>query len=128
MAVANAVVSGEVRRRLGGSDQVVGRQSVDRRRHRDLANLGTGGGKGISCGSGLSQNLGLEPVSHLAGAHQLGDETNSQAGNAVIEVGNRRLDHLRNRGGVARVVTGDDIEQRGGISDGLGERADLIER
>ena len=45
--VAHAVEAGQVRRRLGRGDQVVGRQPVDGGRHRDLVELGAGRLEGV---------------------------------------------------------------------------------
>ena len=39
-----------------------------------------------------------------------------------------RCDRAGDRGGVERVVAGDDVEQQRGVGDGGGERADLVER
>ena len=45
--VAHAVVAGQVRRRLGGRNEVVGREAVAELGYRDLLHLGAGPGQGV---------------------------------------------------------------------------------
>ncbi len=80
-AVAHAVEAGQVARRLGRGDQVVGREAVGDGRDRHLLHRGAGGGQGVG---GLADPGGDVGVDALA--HQLGDHADPEAVDAVVEV------------------------------------------
>ena len=79
-AVAHAVVAGQVARRLGRGDEVVGGQAVDRRPGTDTSStLAPGGGEGVGGGVEPGQHVGVDAVA------QLGDDADPQAVDAVVE-------------------------------------------
>ena len=121
MAEAHAVVAGEVARRLGRSDQVVGGQAVAERRHLDVDDLG----------AGVAQRVErfLEPGGDIRARalRQVGDASDAESGDAHVELAGDLEGALADRGRVHRVVAGDRFEHQRGVGDVVGERADLVE-
>ena len=125
-SVPDAVVTGEVGRRLGHGDDVVGADAVFRvrrhlQRHVDQPGPVRLHGRCRLLDGGA--NLRVQ-----SGGEVLPDQADLQTFDPSLQpcrvVGHRLLD----RGGVARVVAGDRPQQQGGIADVPGDAADLIER
>src|SRR5215218_1541985 len=123
VAVPHTVVAREVRRRLGGSDQVVARQAVfDRTRKRALLDLR----------AELAAVVDRAPyrVGHAwLDALRLVQLLRHADANAVQILGVRQLDRRNVHGRrVARVAAGDDLVEEGRVANGLRGRPDLVER
>ena len=120
--VAHAVVAGQVARRLGRRDQVVGGEPVADGRDRHLVDLGPGAARATStAASSRASTSGSMPAGSSVMRPMRRPSTPSLQ---------RRPDgrgRLRDRRGVERVVPGDDLEEQRGVGDGGGERADLVE-
>ena len=121
MAEADAVVAGEVARRLGRGDQVVGGEAVAERGHLDVDDLG----------ARLAQRVErlVEPRCDVGARAlgQVGDASDAQSGDAHLELAGDVERALADRGRVHRVVAGDRLEHERGVGDVVGERADLVE-
>ena len=125
-AVADAVVAGQVARRLGRGDQVVGRQAVDRR---PAPTTSSTFAPAALERLGAPRARGPRRRASMPSRHQLGDDADPQALDAVVERGRRPTAPAR----------GIDVESSGswpaitssserGVGHGGGERADLVER
>ena len=79
---AHAVVAGEVRRSLRRRDEVVGGQAVHRCRDCHLLHLGAGALQGLGRGSYTGHDIGRNAF----GAHQLADQTDPEAVDALVEL------------------------------------------
>ena len=123
-AEAHAVVPGQVARRLGGVDEVVGGQPVDDGRHRDLVDLGPGLLEGVDGLAHPGHHVGLDAL----GLAQLGHDPDAQPGDTLGEAGTHVRHGLRDRRGVAWIVPGDGLVERSGVGHGAAERSDLVER
>ena len=125
-AVADAVEAGEVGRRLGRGDQVVGGQPVDRGGHRHLVDLGPGrlegGGRLPDPGGdvGAGAHVAVEHLPHQADPQALDPPAQLRAASARAASGDR--------GGVEGVGPGDHVVEQRGVGHGGGERPDLVER
>ena len=123
-AVPDAVVAGQVRRRLGRGDQVVGREAVHGGRHVDLLHLGPRRGQCVGGLPGARHHVGGDPL----GADQFRDDADPQTVHAFTQTSGSRWRHTRKRCGVGRVGAGDHVEQQGGVGHVGRQRPDLIER
>ena len=126
-AVAHAVEAGQVRRDLGGHDQVVGAQRVFQVRARDLDDLR----------ASLAQLLdggveGVDDVLLVTLAAQLLDDADLQALHGALcshgfdslgERGNRLVQRRR----VVGVVAADQLGEYGRVGDRAGDGADLVQ-
>ncbi len=122
-AVAHAVVAGQVRARLRGSDEVVaGHPVLDRARQRRLADLGAELLGQADRGVHRLGDAGLDAL----GLVQLLRDADADALEVLARGQRDRLGQL-DRGRVLRVVAGDDLVEPGVVADGLRHRTDLVE-
>ena len=75
--------------------------------------------------SGLTGGLDLGVA---AGPEEVAGEADAQAVDAAAELAGEVFEGLVGGSGVAGVVAGDGVEHEGGVLDGAGERADVVER
>ena len=122
-AVADAVIAGEVRRRLCRRDNVVGRQRVMRVRQGDLDDLGPGRAQPVGTAVPQRLDLGRHAVDPVflrnANLHAL-----DRASNGRLVVGNGEI----GRGRVLGVVAGHGPQQDGVVPDRAGNRPGLVQR
>ena len=123
-AVAHAVVAGEVARRLGRGDQVVGATGrrwrpapTPRRPWRRPPRARRRPRRTRAATSGAMPS----PMSSLTRPMR-------RPSTPSVEDVDERRRRLGDRRGVQRVVAGDDLEQQRGVGDRGGERPDLVER
>ena len=120
-AVADAVVAGQVRRRLGRRDEVVGGQAVGAARHGDAVHRGTRGRQGRS---GTLDRLPHAPVDAVD-VGQLAHHADPQTRD--VGTTGERIGRGGDGGRVHRVVTPDRLEQERRVVDRRRERSDLVE-
>ena len=125
-AVFDAVVARQVRRRLGGADQVVGRDAVGAVRQLDLDGLRAQALEACAAPRARAPCVsGSAPVAVEEAARDADAQARRRcrrAPRAQFGAGSRV------RGGVVRVVAGDHAEQERRVGAGAGDRADLVER
>ncbi len=123
VAVADAVVAGEVGRGLCGRDDVVGRQRVAGMWQRHLPELRAEPLVRLRRRFHRGPDLGVHAVDEVLARH-----ADAHSGHARLEicvvVGRVEL----RGGGVARVVPGDDLQQRRHVAHRPGHGPDLVER
>lgn len=123
-AVADAVEAGEVGGGFGGSDDVIGGDGELAVREGDLFDRGAerlelpdGGVDGVT-------DLGIETADHEFLGHAEAESAEvGTRGEFTWVVGYG----FGKAGGIARVVSGDDLGESGGVADGFGEGSDLVE-
>ena len=123
VAVTDAVVAAEIRGGFGGRDDVVGVETVLGVRKRDFADFAALGPVKRDGLFDRCRNFGIEALREIF----LGDAQFPRA--AVDRERGAVIGNVRFEGGrVAFVVPGDGAEHDGGVLDGAGKRADLVER
>ena len=126
MAVADAVVARQVRRRLGGADQIVGGDGVLGVRQRDRDDLRPGAAELVERRAHRRLDLGVH-----AGLKILGRHAEPHAGQSLAPCARRLTigaDRRRDRRRVERIDARHDLQQRRGVLDGAAERPRVIER
>ena len=120
-SIPHAVVAGEVARRLGGRDQVVGGEAVRERRHLDVDDLGPRRTEGVE--------RHFEPFDDVGvGARgQIGDPADAEPFDATVEHLAQARERFGDRRRVKGIVAGDDLERQRRVVDGRAERPDLVE-
>ena len=117
--VPDAVVTRQVRRALGGGDQVVRRQGVVGVRQRDLADRAPSPSSRSTAARTAPAIAGLDPL-----AEALGDHAHPQAFDAAAPARPRSRGPAVERRRVARVVAGDAPSSVRGVAHVARERAD----
>ena len=129
VAVADAVEPRQVRARLGRGDDVVARHGVFRVRQRDVDE---GRAEGTEHLDGVVHDL-LDGGVHAFKLVVFLRKADLHAVEARIcferpQVGGKSFRLLRQARRILLVVTGDQVENRGGIPHGAGKRANLVQR
>ena len=122
-AVADAVVAGEVARRLGGRDQVVGGDAVRRVREPHRLDRRAELAREVERRLERVQDAGLDPL-----AGQLLRHAEADARCRSVAVGSAHRLGQAERGRVARVGARHRAEQQRGVGGVARERARLVER
>ena len=122
VAVADAVEARQIRRRLGGGDDVIDADGVLRVGQRDLDDFRAERFVMAHRRAHRRVHLRVDAVDEILARHaephalQIAPEERGVVGHRFVEAG-----------GILRVAAGDGVEHERGVAYGFGERADLIE-
>ena len=123
VAVAHAVEAGEVRRGLGGGDDVVNSDRVLRVGQRDGDEFGPELFAELDGGLDFFADALVHAIDEI-----LGGDAELHAFQVTAEIRGEILGRDIERGGVVRVFSGNGVEDRGAIAGATADGADLIER
>jgi len=123
VAVVDAIVAGEIAGGFGGGNDVIGGDAILGVRERDID-------KGCALGfvpldGGLDR--GFDFRVHAFDVEEFLGESDAEALQRGVEIGEIIGGGFGPAGGIAGIVAGDDLKEEGGVFDGEGHGADLIE-
>lgn len=122
LAVANAVEAGKIRGGFSSGDDVISSDGILGVGQRDFDNFGSLRGESLNRSFDVFADAGVDAFAKI-----LFGNTEFKTLDAVVEVGEVIWNFGIEAGRVEWVAAGDDLEDAGGVLDGLGERADLVE-